>query len=109
MYTHVVPGTVGARRVHAGAPTAELCGVCQCPMRIGQLHSGVMTSTRRYYEGHYLCVLHIIGPDETLRALQEGRLPAYDPAKLIHGCDPSVIDGWDDDAPPLKQGELFDG
>ena len=104
-YTPVSPLPPG-RVVRKGKPTEERCWVCKEPMRVGQLFSGVAMSTappldedgRRtsdegYVEGHYLCVCEMIGPTETLRAIQEGRLPAVDPRILVDGCLPPEYGG----------------
>ena len=75
-------------------------------MRVGQLFSGVALSTAPplgeegnrttndgYVEGHYLCVCGALGTEETLRAIQEGRLPAIDLRILVDGCLPLEYGG----------------
>jgi len=75
-------------------------------MRVGQLFSGVLVSNapplsedgerltdEGYVEGHYLCVVQALGPQETLLAIQEGRLPAFDPKILVDGCLPLEYGG----------------
>ena len=89
-----------------GLLTGEVCTLCGQPIYSGQLVSGVLHSTapplteegtrvsdEGYYYGHYVCVLTALGPEETLRAIHDGRLPAINPAVLVDGCLPSAMGG----------------
>lgn len=89
-----------------GKPTGTYCGVCKEEILSGQLVSGVAASDapalnedggrisdEKYYNGHYACVLEALGPEETLKATREGRLPNLDPAVLIDGCLPTALGG----------------
>lgn len=84
-----------------GIPTSEKCMVCHKVMMSGQLHTGVhrsdapafnedgaRVSDDGYYEGHYLCVVQALGPEEAMKAMQEGRLPMINPTLLVNGCLP---------------------
>ena len=89
-----------------GLPTGETCNLCGQPIYSGQLVSGVLHSTappltedgvrmsdEGYYYGHYACLVQMLGPEETLMAIHDGRLPAINPAILVDGCLPSGMGG----------------
>jgi len=89
-----------------GKPTGETCSLCGEPILSGQLVSGCVlstapplsdegarTSNEGYHEGHHACVLQALGPDETLKAIHDGRLPVIDPAVLVDGCLPTTAMG----------------
>jgi hypothetical protein len=70
-------------------------------MLTGQLHAGVRhskapaltedgarVSDEGYFEGHYACVVKALGPEETLKAVQQSRLAMIDPDLLVDGCLP---------------------
>lgn len=79
-------------RYNKGEPLQESCTLCGDSMRVGQLFSGVET-TQGYVEGHYACVIQAIGTEETLLAIQEGRLPAINTKLLENGCLPFEYGG----------------
>lgn len=51
----------------------------------GQLYSGVRVNANRRHHGHYTCVVNLLGPTLTLKAIQRGMLPMIDPATLRDG------------------------
>lgn len=61
------------------------CGGCKQEVAPGQLLSHIQVSKKRSHYGHYLCVVKLLGPELTLKAIQKGLLPSYDPATLIDG------------------------
>lgn len=62
-----------------------ICQGCQQPVTAGQLYSGVRVNAQRIHHGHYACVVTLLGPTLTLKAIQRGMLPMIDPATLHQG------------------------
>lgn len=89
-----------------GLLTGETCTLCGEPIYSGQLVSGVLHSTapplsdegarvsdEGYFYGHFACIIKALGPEETLMAIHDGRLPAINPAILVDGCLPPGMGG----------------
>ena len=62
-----------------------ICEGCQEAVVAGQLYSGVRVNATRRHHGHYGCVVKLLGPTLTLKAIQRGMLPMIDPATLRDG------------------------
>jgi len=100
----VLPGT--HQDMPKGKPLGHACPLCGKEYVSGHLVAGVFTakapplspegtrvSDEGYYEGHYACVVEALGEKETLKAVQQGRLPAIDPDALVDGCLPRHMGG----------------
>ena len=69
--------------------TAAVCTVCHQPIKHGQVVSGArMSEDAEEMVGHYLCIVHELGPEKTLQAILAHRLPALDPATMVDGRVP---------------------
>lgn len=74
----VIPEPPDALDQEAAPP----CMICEGPVKHLQIRTGVTDSTKKYYEGHYLCVLKAMPPEEALKAIMNKTLPVIDESEI---------------------------
>ena len=85
-----------------------ICDGCHKQVGVAQLYSGLQVDQLRMYQGHYACVLGLLGSTLTLRAIQKGLLPLIDVDTLVDGRLPKFKDGIPKPPPSPADGMIVD-